>query len=126
MKGDVLQSRAPSLRLDKWLWFARLARTRSLAGKLCAAGCVAVGAHAAAKPHHPVRIGDSIIVDLPRHRRVLIVRGLGERRGPAVEARLLYDETPPLGTREAAPAWISLFTEDEDDASADQRLTQSL
>jgi ribosome-associated heat shock protein Hsp15 len=115
-----------SLRLDKWLWFARLARTRSLAARLCAAGCVAIGGRAVAKPHHPVRIGDAVTLDLPRHRRTLIVRALGHRRGSAPEARLLYDEpTPPVESVDRLGDWISLFAE-EDDALADQRLTHSL
>jgi ribosome-associated heat shock protein Hsp15 len=125
MRNDVPQRHALTLRLDKWLWFARMVRSRSLAARLCAAGGVSVGAHAAAKPHHPVRVGDTITVDLPQCRRVLIVRALGERRGPSVEARGLYDEATPRSPREAAPAWISLFAEDEEPRD-DQRLTQSL
>lgn len=126
MKGELLQSQALTLRLDKWLWFARLTRTRSLAARLCASGCVSVGGHAATKPHHPVRVGDVVTVDLPQYRRVLIVRALGERRGPAVAARLLYEEaTPPEMARAAAPAWISLFAEEEE-TRGDQRVTQSL
>jgi ribosome-associated heat shock protein Hsp15 len=116
----------PTLRLDKWLWFARLVRTRSLATRLCAAGCVAVGNHEAVKPHHPVRVGDAITVDLFHQRRRLVIRALGERRGPAAAARLLFDEpTPPIVLRETAPAWTSLFA-DEDEVRDDQRVTQSL
>lgn len=100
------------LRLDKWLWFARLARTRSLAARLCADGRVAVGGHAV-KPHHPVRIGDTVTLDWPEKRRFLTIRALGARRGPAAEARLLYDEAPAPALREAAaPAWTSLFVEE--------------
>lgn len=126
MNEDSGSTRNLALRLDKWLWFARLVRTRSLATRLCTAGCVAVGDHAAAKPHHAVRIGDAVIVDLPRRRRRLIVRALGQRRGPAAQAQLLYDEpVPAVMLRDAAPAWTSLFA-DEDEALDDQRLTQSL
>jgi len=122
---DTLQNGIPSLRLDKWLWFARLARTRSLAARLCASGCVAIGGHVTAKPHHPVRVGDAITLDLPRLRRILVVRALGERRGPAAEARQLYDEQSSSLREETAPAWVSLFAE-EDETFGDQRLTQSL
>jgi ribosome-associated heat shock protein Hsp15 len=101
---------AMSLRLDKWLWFARLAKTRSLAAKLCQDGKIAVGHTAAAKPHHPVRVGDAISFDGPVRRR-FIVRALGDRRGPAVEARLLYDEPEPP-VRIAAAPWTSLFDEE--------------
>lgn len=102
-----------SLRLDKWLWFARLARTRSLAARLCSEGCVQLGERDQAKPHHAVRIGDVIVVELPQQRRRLIVRALGERRGPPAEARLLYDEpSPPIRHEAPAPEWVSLFADE--------------
>jgi ribosome-associated heat shock protein Hsp15 len=125
MNGDPLQNGVSSLRLDKWLWFARLARTRSLAAKLCASGCVAVGSHVAAKPHHPVRIGDAVTMELPRLRRVVIVHALGERRGPAAEARRLYDEETSLPPEDDRRNWVSLFAE-EDEALEAQRRTQSV
>ena len=125
MKGDPLQNGVSSLRLDKWLWFARLARTRSLAAKLCASGCVAVGSHVAAKPHHPIHVGDAVTMEMPRLRRVLIVRALGERRGPAVEARRLYDEEASLPREDDTRNWVSLFV-DEDEVLTDQRRAQSL
>jgi ribosome-associated heat shock protein Hsp15 len=84
-----------SLRLDKFLWFARLTRTRSAAARLCLAGAVTVGGAIVAKPHHPVRVGDAVTLIHGRARRRLIVTALGERRGPAVEARRLYDEPEP-------------------------------
>ena len=103
-----------TIRLDKWLWFARLARTRSLAARLCAEGRVSIGGRdGGVKPHHAVRIGDVIVVELPHQRRRLIVRALGERRGSSAEAKLLYDEpTPPVMLETQAPGWVSLF-EDE-------------
>lgn len=112
MKNDIAP--LPTLRLDKWLWFARLAKTRSLAARLCAEGCVTIGGRGNVKPHHAVRAGDVIVVELPHERRRLIVRALGERRGPPAEARLLFDEpTPPLRRAPASAGWVSLFTEDE-------------
>jgi len=100
-----------TVRLDKWLWFARMARTRSLAARLCAAGRVTLGG-AAQKPHHPVRIGDRIGVAQGRVRRELVVRALGERRGSAAEARRLYDEPgPPVPLVEPAEPWTPLFEE---------------
>jgi len=113
-----------TLRLDKWLWFARIVRTRSLAARLCAAGCVTVGTRAAAKPHHLVRVGDAVTVAQAHLRRHLTVRELGRRRGPPAEARLLYDERlPPTATE--GPAWTPLVVESEE-SGADQRVTQSL
>jgi ribosome-associated heat shock protein Hsp15 len=116
-----------TLRLDKWLWFARIVKTRSAATRLCTAGCVGIGAQGAVKPHHPVRVGDAITVDFPDRRRRLIVRLLGVRRGPPAEARLLYDEPlPPVPTQDHTPAWTSLFAEEDEEILEDQRLTQSL
>lgn len=106
-------STSATLRLDKWLWFARLARTRSLAARLCAEGRVSVGGRDGVKPHHAVRIGDVIVVELPHQRRRLIVRALGERRGPPAEAKLLYEEpTPPVMIESPAAGWVSLFEDD--------------
>jgi ribosome-associated heat shock protein Hsp15 len=100
-----------SLRLDKWLWFARFARTRSMATKLCLDGRVEVGGTLAAKPHHQVRIGDRIALTQGRARRRLTVAALGERRGPAIEARRLYDEPEaPMPVPEAA--WSPLLDEE--------------
>ena len=112
MKTDLVP--LPTLRLDKWLWFARLARTRSLAARLCSEGCVTIGGRDNIKPHNAVRIGDVIVVELPHQRRRLIVRALGERRGPPAEAQSLYEEPMPSMRRVPVRAeWVSLFAEDE-------------
>jgi ribosome-associated heat shock protein Hsp15 len=100
-----------TVRLDRWLWFARMARTRSLAARLCAAGLVTLGG-TAQKPHHPVRVGDRIAVAQGRARRELVVLALGERRGSAPEARRLYDEPmPPVPLAAPEEAWTTLFAE---------------
>ena len=104
---------AATLRLDKWLWFARLARTRSLAARLCSEGRVSIGGRDGVKPHQAVRVGDVVVVELPYQRRRLIVRALGERRGPPAEAKLLYDEpTPPVAIETPPAGWVSLFEDD--------------
>jgi ribosome-associated heat shock protein Hsp15 len=87
-------------RLDKWLWFARFARTRSLAAKLCAEGAVSIAGAIVLKPGHGVRVGDMLAVRQGALLRQVTVRALGTRRGPPAEARLLYDEpTPPVSLR---------------------------
>jgi len=101
----------PALRLDKFLWFARLARTRSAAARLCTEGHVAIAGIAAFKPHQPVRIGDWITVEQGRWRRRLRVTALGERRGATAEAHLLYDEPEPP-QRIAREPWIALLEEE--------------
>jgi len=117
MNSDL--SASQTLRLDKWLWFARVARTRSLAARLCSEGCVTIGGREALKPHQPVRIGDLVVIDLPHEQRRLTVRALGQRRGPPTDARQLYDEAaPPLRRDQATSAWVSLFAEEEEAADA--------
>src|SRR3954447_26456931 len=82
------------MRIDRWLWVARIFKTRGLAAEAGAGGRVRVG-DARAKASKEVRPGDRVEVTLDRGFRVeLIVRGLAERRRPAKEAELLYEETP--------------------------------
>jgi ribosome-associated heat shock protein Hsp15 len=85
-----------SIRVDKWLWAARVFKTRSLAGAACDGGKVDVNAEAA-KPARRVRAGDLIAVSLPRgRRRILKVAAIGDRRGSAEVAKALFEDlTPP-------------------------------
>jgi ribosome-associated heat shock protein Hsp15 len=82
-----------AVRLDKWLWAARLFKTRSLAVDEITKGRVSVN-DAAAKPARDVRIGDRITLRRSGLDTVLDVRGLSHLRGPAPVAQLLYVETP--------------------------------
>ena len=77
-------------RLDKWLWFARFAKTRTLAAKLVAAGFVRVNGERADNPAKAVAVGDVLTIAVSRTTAVVRIEDLGERRGPAPEARLLY------------------------------------
>ena len=88
--------RVDALRIDKWLWAARVFKTRGLAADACDGGKVDVNDQSV-KPAKAVRPGDYIKVTLPQgRRRILKVVGLDERRGGAAHARLLYDDlTPP-------------------------------
>jgi ribosome-associated heat shock protein Hsp15 len=99
------------LRLDKWLWFARVARTRSLAAKLCLKGQVMLAGALMQKPAHHVHIGDEITVRQGRLIRHLTVRALGARRGPPAEARRLFDEEQHAAPGESA-AWEPLLQEE--------------
>lgn len=95
-------------RLDKWLWFARLAKSRTLASGAVAEGKVKVNRVTVTKPSHALKLGDVVTTRLTRDIRVLKVAGLGTRRGPAAEARLLYEDlTPPRPPRpeHVAAAW---------------------
>lgn len=85
-------------RIDKWLWFARVVKTRSLAAQLVADGRVRVNRVRTTKPAHVVREGDVVTVSVHRGVRVLKVLQGGTRRGPASEAATLYEEIVPLQT----------------------------
>ena len=83
------------LRIDKWLWFARLAKTRTLAQKLAVSGRVRVNRRKNDSAAHPVKVGDVLTIAFDASVRVLKVAALGARRGPATEARLLYEDLSP-------------------------------
>jgi ribosome-associated heat shock protein Hsp15 len=79
-------------RIDKWLWFARLVKTRTLAADLVSAGKVRLNRARIDKPSQTVRLDDVLTVTLGRRIRLFKVVGLGERRGPSATARVLYEE----------------------------------
>lgn len=83
-------------RIDKWLWFARVAKSRTLAAELVADGKVRVNRVRIDKPSHVVKAGDILTIAIAARIRILEVRAPGTRRGPAPEAQLLFaDLTPP-------------------------------
>lgn len=81
-----------SIRLDKWLWQARFFKTRALASKLCAAGRVRIDGERVTKAHAAIRLGHVLTFPQARDIRVVRVVALGARRGPAAEARTLYED----------------------------------
>lgn len=80
------------MRIDKWLWAARLVKTRGIAADALKAGRVTING-AVAKPAREVRPGDKLELRIGPTKRVIDVRALAERRGPASEAALLYTES---------------------------------
>jgi ribosome-associated heat shock protein Hsp15 len=83
------------LRADKWLWYARFFKTRSIATKACNAGKVRIGGNGVSKAHSKVKVGDVLTFPQGRHIRVVKVLALASRRGPASEARNLYEDLKP-------------------------------
>jgi ribosome-associated heat shock protein Hsp15 len=81
-------------RIDKWLWHARMVRTRADAAALAESGHVRVNGKRVAGSSQPVRIGDVLTVALDRVVRVVEVQGFCDRRGAAELARSLYRELP--------------------------------
>ena len=83
------------LRADKWLWYARFFKTRSLASKACKAGHLRIDSSTVVKANSTVKVGDVLTFPQGRHIRVIKVLGLGVRRGPAPEAQELYEDLKP-------------------------------
>jgi ribosome-associated heat shock protein Hsp15 len=92
-------------RIDKWLFFTRMLKSRSLAQAFVQKGNVRVNGERVVQPSHVVKVGDRIDLMLERRDMVLVVRHPGERRGPFEEAKLLYEDlTPPADeTRRFTP-----------------------
>jgi ribosome-associated heat shock protein Hsp15 len=87
-------------RLDRWLWFARVLKSRTLAAQFIEGGKVRVNRMRVLKPGHSLRKGDVLTLTLRGRVQVLKVLAVGKRRGPAPEARLLYQ---PLGPDRSGP-----------------------
>ena len=82
-------------RIDKWLWYARLAKTRTAAQGLAVSGRVRVNRERNDSASRPLKVGDVLTVAFDSGVKVLKVAALGERRGPASEAQLLYEDLSP-------------------------------
>lgn len=90
------------VRIDKWLWAARFYKSRSLAADAVSGGLAQLNG-ARVKPSREVGAGDELQITIGQTRRVVIVRGVSERRGPAREAVRLYAETgASIAARELA------------------------
>jgi ribosome-associated heat shock protein Hsp15 len=82
-------------RVDRWLFFARAVKSRSLAAKLVTAGRVRINRDKAAQASDSVKAGDVLTITLDRRVLVWKVLNPGTRRGPAPEAQALYEDMSP-------------------------------
>jgi ribosome-associated heat shock protein Hsp15 len=106
----VTEEGSTTRRLDQWLWFARFVKSRSLAARLCTGGAVSVNGEKARKASRAIRPGDLLGLRLGKSRLRLRIVALGDRRGPAPEARGLYEE---IAVEERpAPEWVPLLEEE--------------
>ena len=94
--------RTEKLRIDKWLWHARFFKSRTLAAKRVVAGGVRINRKLIRKANHPVQPGDVLTFPLGPYVRVIEIVALGERRGPAPEARTLFEDLDPPVPKSAA------------------------
>ena len=99
-----------SLRVDKYLWFARFFKTRSLATKRANGGRIRINGNKIKKSSDTVKIGDILTFAQGNEIRVIRVLNLGTRRGPAQEAQSLYEDITP--------------NEDTDEATRDKLLAK--
>jgi ribosome-associated heat shock protein Hsp15 len=83
---------AEGLRLDKFLWFARIVKTRGLAQQMAEEGRLRISGRVVDRAHCPVRVGDVLSFAQRGQVRVLKIETLPSRRGPPAEARALYTE----------------------------------
>jgi ribosome-associated heat shock protein Hsp15 len=91
-------------RIDKWLWHARVVRTRSAASALAGSGHIRVNGERVEAPSRAVRPGDVVTIALDRSVRLLKVQAFSARRGSPGEGRALYEDlTPPAATMKPLP-----------------------
>lgn len=88
-------SQGSSQRIDKWLWFARLVKTRTLGTRLVSGGKIRINREKIDKPSYGVKIDDVITARIGRRILVVKVVATGSRRGPAREAAQLYADLTP-------------------------------
>ncbi len=93
---------AKPLRLDKWLWYARFFKTRALASKAISGGRFRLNGEVMSKPHRLAVVGQVVTFTQADRVRVIRIAELGVRRGPAVEARELYEDlSPPVPRKDS-------------------------
>lgn len=95
---DDAPQAAGTQRIDKWLWFARIIKSRTLAAELVLEGKVRVNRVKVVKPSQTVRAGDVLTVTLRGRVDIFKVLAPGDRRGPPGEARRLYGVLSPEGS----------------------------
>ncbi|HYE01463.1 MAG TPA: RNA-binding S4 domain-containing protein [Alphaproteobacteria bacterium] len=104
----VHEAAQPRLRLDKWLWYARFCKSRSLATQMCEAGTIRLSGSLVSKAHQSVKPGDVLTFPQGRHIRVVRVLALGDHRGPASAAQALYEDLAPPSPETALPRGLAV------------------
>jgi ribosome-associated heat shock protein Hsp15 len=105
------------VRLDKWLWAARLYKTRSLAAQAVEAGHVRIDGQRC-KPARAVRVGDRLEITRGHERLELLIRALAKQRGPAPQAQSLYEESAASIARKMLARSLCEAAGHEHDASS--------
>ena len=95
----MTEEAAGKLRVDKWLWYARFFKTRTLAADVANGGKIRVNKVAVRKASADVKVGDVLTFHQGHNIRVIEILGLGSARRPFEEAKLLYNDLAPLPER---------------------------
>ena len=100
MDADAIRSETRPVRLDKWLWYARFFKTRSLATKLILSGKLRINGEVTSKPHRQAQIG--LVLTFPQGPLIRVIRidEIDKGRGPAPEAAMLYTDLDPPTARQ--------------------------
>lgn len=96
MVPQLTQNRGNSIRVDRWLWFARFFKSRSLASKLVQSGKLRLNSTVMSKASTLVKPGDILTFAQAKEIRVVRLVAIGNRRGPAAEAATLYEDLAPI------------------------------
>ncbi len=121
-----------SLRLDKWLWYARFFKTRALATRAIAGGRFRLNGEVMSKPHRAAQPGQVLTFMQGDRVKVIRIVTLGSRRGPAIEAVMLYEDLSPevpkrvSGAKMLDPAFESRERGAGRPTKRDRRATQNL
>ena len=91
------------VRADRWLFFARFCKSRSIAAQLCQSGRLRISGQVVSKANQKLRVGDVVSFSQGRFVRIVRVERLGARRGPASEAQTLYADLKPLAEQTPVP-----------------------
>ncbi len=101
--ADTAENGHETMRLDKWLFYARFFKTRALASAVITKGRVRLNGQRQSKPGHVVRPGDVLTFPMGDQARVIRVLAPGTRRGPATEAQTLYLDLAPIAPATSSP-----------------------
>ena len=100
MDADANRTGSAPVRLDKWLWYARFFKTRSLATKMISSGQLRINGEVTSKPHRQAQIGQVLTFAQGSYIRVIRIDEISKRRGPAAEAAMLYTDLDPPSARD--------------------------
>jgi ribosome-associated heat shock protein Hsp15 len=92
---DGSQASVPTLRVDKWLWFARFFKSRNIATKLVQSRKLRINSVPVSKASVTIKAGDVLTFQQQKSIRVIKIVDIGSRRGPATEAQTLYEDLAP-------------------------------